>query len=127
DLAAQLRRLEFQSACLGLSGGLADCNVHRPLRSRAETERIASGLVVVLRGQFCQIIAESFRPADDVVDAPFQGNGIPPSEFGAQLDAVQRVGVSLPGRSGPISTQSSKDLPRRFKIISTNLRIDTNS
>src|SRR3982074_2475093 len=36
-----------------------------------EPEHMASRLVVVLCGQFCQITAEPLRPADDVVDAAF--------------------------------------------------------
>src|SRR5476649_368752 len=48
----------------------------------------SSGLVVVFRRQFCQIAAEPFGPANDVVDASFQRHGISPAEFGAQLEAV---------------------------------------
>src|ERR1700720_4109352 len=42
-----------------------------------------SGLVVVFRGQFRQITAEPFRPANNVVDACFKRHGVPPAEFGA--------------------------------------------
>src|SRR5450631_4828829 len=54
-----------------------------------------SGLVVVLRGQFWQIGTEPFRPANDLVDASFQRQGVPPAEFGTQLDAVEHVGRIL--------------------------------
>src|ERR1700687_285778 len=62
-----------------------------------ESEHMVSRLVVVLRGQFCQIAAEPLGPADDVVDAPFQGHRIPPAEFCTQLDAVEHVGGILAG------------------------------
>src|SRR6202521_2264692 len=56
-----------------------------------------SGLVVIFRRQFCQITAEPFRPANDVVDACFKRQRVSPAEFGAQLDAVERVGGILAG------------------------------
>src|ERR1700730_1604247 len=54
-----------------------------------------SGLVVVLRGQFWQIGTEPIRPANHFVDASFQRQGVPPAEFGTQLDAVEHVGRIL--------------------------------
>src|ERR1700722_4922548 len=55
----------------------------------------SSGLVVIFPRQFCQITAEPFGPANDVVNALFQRHGIPPAEFGTQFKTVQRVGGVL--------------------------------
>src|ERR1700743_2184227 len=67
-------------------------------QSRApERSAWPSGLVLIFRWQFCQIVTEPFGPANDVVDACFQRHGVAPTEFGAQLQAVELMGVSLAG------------------------------
>src|SRR6185437_10543810 len=123
QLAAQFRRLTRQSAGVNPCAGAADGNIHRPV----PIALLLQGLWTYLEDSLASSLLK--RSAQRITSSMPRSNEMASRQPSSVRSLVvsSMYAVSLPGLSGAISTQSSKDFRSCFRMVSTSVRIETSS